>query len=131
MKLQILSDLHLEGWNYKIDLSQFECDSDIIILAGDIGVGEEAIHWAEELGKAMQKPVVFVAGNHEFYKHDINTVRKYYQSFSDNSNHVIYLDNNQTRFNDGVEDVKMASMKLTGVMYEKIGKQVILMIGIM
>lgn len=95
MKLQILSDLHLEAWNYKVDLSQFECDSDMIVLAGDIGVGDQAIHWAEELGNAMGKRVIFVAGNHEFYKHDINEVRNYYQSFSDNSNHVIYLDNNR------------------------------------
>ena len=55
MKLQILSDLHLEGWNYKIDLSQFECDSDMIVLAGDIGVGNQAIHWVEELGYNKEK----------------------------------------------------------------------------
>lgn len=60
MKLQILSDLHLEKEDFNIP----ETDADIIVLAGDIHERDQAIPW---LKKQTGKPVVYVAGNHEFY----------------------------------------------------------------
>lgn len=63
MKLHVLSDLHTEFAPF----SPPETDADALVLAGDTGVGlrgmERARGWAEALGK----PVVYVAGNHEFY----------------------------------------------------------------
>jgi Icc-related predicted phosphoesterase len=59
MKLHILSDLHLSQ-------AGFDCpatDADAIVLAGDIARPEQAVAWAAGLGK----PVLLVAGNHEFY----------------------------------------------------------------
>jgi predicted phosphohydrolase len=38
-------------------------DADIIVAAGDIGVGAQGLDWL----KALDKPVIYVAGNHEFY----------------------------------------------------------------
>jgi Icc-related predicted phosphoesterase len=38
-------------------------DADIIIAAGDIGLGEQGLEWL----KTLNKDVVYVAGNHEFY----------------------------------------------------------------
>jgi predicted phosphohydrolase len=38
-------------------------DADIIVAAGDIGVGAQGLDWL----KALNKPVIYVAGNHEFY----------------------------------------------------------------
>jgi len=67
MKVQLFSDLHLElqGF-YFIE----EKDSDVIVLAGDIAVGLNGIKWAIEVCEQHKKPVIYVAGNHEFYHHD-------------------------------------------------------------
>jgi predicted phosphodiesterase len=59
MKLHILSDLHL-GFG---DLEAPDTDADVVILAGDIGRPKDAVKWAY----GLRKPVVYVAGNHEFY----------------------------------------------------------------
>jgi predicted phosphodiesterase len=59
MKLNILSDLHLgQG-----ELAPPANDAEVIVLAGDIGRPAQALAWAAQLGK----PVLYVAGNHEFY----------------------------------------------------------------
>ena len=59
MKLNILSDLHLSLG--ALDLPQN--DADAVILAGDVARPGEAISWAS----GFAKPVLYVAGNHEFY----------------------------------------------------------------
>lgn len=61
MKIQILSDLHIEFQNFNIT----DTDADVIILAGDIHVGEKGVIWA--LDHIRHKPVFYVLGNHEYY----------------------------------------------------------------
>jgi len=61
LKLHILSDLHLE-------FGPFQCvqtDADVVVLAGDIRPGSCAVKWAK---KQFEQPVLFVPGNHEFYR---------------------------------------------------------------
>ena len=65
MKLHILNDLHIEFGEFKIP----ETDADVIIMAGDIGVGMQGLAWIET--QELDKPVIYVPGNHEFYHHDI------------------------------------------------------------
>ena len=65
MKLHILNDLHIEFE----DFAQPTTDADVVILAGDIGVGMEGLNWAEN--RFPDRPVIYVPGNHEFYHHDI------------------------------------------------------------
>ncbi len=60
MFIQVLSDLHLEMFDCNIPVS-----GDVIVLAGDIHVGTAGIRWAKKHFK--DTPVVYVAGNHEFY----------------------------------------------------------------
>jgi predicted phosphodiesterase len=65
MRLHILSDLHLEFGAAKIPRT----DADVIVLAGDIHLGREGWRWARnEFG---EKPVIYVLGNHEFYRHSL------------------------------------------------------------
>ena len=64
MKLQILSDLHLEV----ADFDPPATDADVVVLAGDIGRGVAGIDWAIE---RFRVPVVYVPGNHEYYKGDL------------------------------------------------------------
>jgi predicted phosphodiesterase len=59
MKLHVVSDLHLSVAPYELPATA----ADWIVLAGDIARPEQACAWAARLGK----PVLYVAGNHEFY----------------------------------------------------------------
>lgn len=66
MRLLVLSDLHLEVWRDhlpRIDASISR--PDVVILAGDIHTNFRAAYWAAESFPGL--PVVYVAGNHEFY----------------------------------------------------------------
>lgn len=59
MKLNILSDLHL-GFD---TMEGPVTDADLVVLAGDIARPRQAVAWALRL----EKPVLYVPGNHEFY----------------------------------------------------------------
>jgi predicted phosphodiesterase len=61
VRLHVLSDLHLEHAPYPSP----PADADVIVLAGDIGTGTDGIEWAQAW--AGGRPVLYVAGNHEFY----------------------------------------------------------------
>jgi len=47
-------------------------DADVVILAGDIGVGIGGMQWAE--ARFPGRPVIYVPGNHEFYHHDLTLI---------------------------------------------------------
>ena len=63
MRIALLSDIHLS-----VNALPFpDVDADIVVLAGDIARPAAAIEWA----KSCPLPVVYVAGNHEFYGSDL------------------------------------------------------------
>jgi Icc-related predicted phosphoesterase len=66
MKLHVLSDLHLEFGNFKPDIETVNA-ADVIVLAGDIHKGASGLKWARET--FLDKPIIYVTGNHEFYGH--------------------------------------------------------------
>lgn len=66
MRIQIVSDLHTEFGDFELP----ETDADVIILAGDIGVGMVGLEWIAQ--QNFDRPVIYVPGNHEFYHHDIS-----------------------------------------------------------
>lgn len=68
MKIHILSDLHTEF----ADFSPPDTDSDVVVLAGDIGVGLGGIEWAAK--QFPKQPVIYVPGNHEYYDHDTSLI---------------------------------------------------------
>ncbi len=63
-KLLIYSDLHLEVSDFQPDRAAVEA-ADVVVLAGDVHQGALGIAWARETFAA--KPIVYVAGNHEFF----------------------------------------------------------------
>lgn len=65
MRLHVLSDLHIEF----DDFQPPDTDSDVVILAGDIHVGTKGIEWASHTFR--DKPILYVPGNHEFYRQAI------------------------------------------------------------
>jgi predicted phosphodiesterase len=78
MKIAIYSDLHLEfGQEWKLPGN---LDADILILAGDIIVFDD-FNPLKVLLESWDKPVIFVAGNHENYTEFQRPMEKQIQEF--------------------------------------------------
>lgn len=92
-RILYMSDLHLEMERWRMDWRSLFADRragvrhpargpllsrlgevDLVILAGDIHNGLRGVVYADQLARYLQAPVVMVAGNHEFYHHDIATL---------------------------------------------------------
>jgi predicted phosphohydrolase len=87
MRLHILSDLHLEFGG----ITAPPTDADVIVLAGDIHLGNEGTRWARQ--NFCDKPVIYVLGNHEFYRHAIPALTQQLKRESNGSQiHVLEND---------------------------------------
>lgn len=62
MKIQIISDLHQE---FGVTELLFD-HADVVILAGDVNLGTKGVEWIKT--HIPNKPVIYVLGNHEYYK---------------------------------------------------------------
>lgn len=69
MKIQILSDLHVE---FSYFLFQ-DAEADVVVLAGDIGKGAQGIQFAESLLDKTDAAILMINGNHEYYSQDFDT----------------------------------------------------------
>ena len=75
MKIQLASDLHLEFLQHDWPIERLitpEPGADVLVLAGDIANGAGAC----QLFADWPTPVIYVAGNHEFYGHVIDPMRE-------------------------------------------------------
>lgn len=72
MRILILSDMHREFNWVRNPLPELPTPNsyDVIVFAGDIGVGTNGILWALDFAEAHKKPKIYVNGNHEYYKHN-------------------------------------------------------------
>jgi predicted phosphodiesterase len=66
VKLLVLSDLRVEFAPFEPDAAAVAA-ADVVVLAGDIHKGVRGIEWAR--AAFADKPIIYVAGNHEFYSH--------------------------------------------------------------
>lgn len=65
MKLLILSDLHAEFETFEVAK---DLDYDVAVLAGDImAPGRAAASWLRDPARFGDKPILLIAGNHEYY----------------------------------------------------------------
>ena len=78
MKIKLLSDLHLEG-RHGYRSSKFPMSwavyngEDVLVLAGDIAVGHDAVVDAIDYFLAQGYPhIIYVMGNHECYHHSMD-----------------------------------------------------------
>ncbi len=94
MKLHIISDLHLEFG----DFDPPDTDADVVVLAGDTAVGGAGIRWAQT--RLLNKQVIYVAGNHEFYKQALPRHLQKLRDFAAGTN-VHFLENDAITM-DGV-----------------------------
>lgn len=65
VRLHVLSDLHLERGGGP----PLAADADVLVLAGDIGLGVSGLRAA--IGWWPERPIVYVSGNHEPYGHGL------------------------------------------------------------
>ena len=68
MNIQIISDTHLEVSHKEITINPL-CD--LVILAGDIGDKDSALTFI----KGINKPVIYVLGNHEYWGNTIKETK--------------------------------------------------------
>lgn len=88
MKIHLVSDLHLEFAPYPNGAPK---GTDVVIAAGDIMKGPKGPFLLREIfGDYV--PIVYIAGNHEYYAHDITTNRMEILKYAEMYN-VHYLDN--------------------------------------
>jgi len=66
VRINYFSDVHLEFGEQEPPA----IDADIVVAAGDIGVFSQGVAWL----KSINKPVIYVAGNHEFYNNEYQQV---------------------------------------------------------
>jgi Icc-related predicted phosphoesterase len=103
MKLQIVSDLHIEFQTDGTEFSLPKTDADVIVIAGDVGVGfEEEFEFCKQTIQTHNKPVIFVLGNHSFYGKDadVNDIRKLWSVV--NYPNLHYLDEERFEIINGV-----------------------------
>jgi len=96
MRIQILADLHLEFVSYKIKLVE---DADILVIAGDFTTAD-SLQRLEALARTTKKPIVFVAGNHEYYGGIFDEVNQELERISSHSNDFHFLNNKSLQIDD-------------------------------
>jgi predicted phosphohydrolase len=96
MKLQIASDLHLEFLQRRFPGERLILpapDADMVVLACDIANGTQAI----ELFNDWPVPVLYIAGNHEFYGAQLEKVRADLRAAAAGTC-ITFLDNDSAEF---------------------------------
>jgi predicted phosphohydrolase len=118
MKIQIISDIHLEFYDnssYFIDIinnpkyksenidNGIDKDIDILILAGDIGnplsnIFDEFIKYVANI----YKTVLYITGNHEYYNNSIENIDVILEEKLAKYNNVYFL-NNKVKIIEGIK----------------------------
>lgn len=89
MRINYFSDVHLEFGEQSLPVA----DADVVVAAGDIGVFGQGVAWL----KRIDKPVIYVAGNHEFYNNDYHRVLDMLRRECEGSN-IRFLEKDQCVF---------------------------------
>lgn len=80
MRLAWITDPHLNFLN-PLTLEAFYekvrgVDADVLLITGDIAEGDCIVSTLKDLYEAVDKPIYFVLGNHDYYQSSIETVRQ-------------------------------------------------------
>lgn len=100
MRILILSDLHLEVWRDAPTQAQellstvasrfLASQPDLVVIAGDIDVGDRAVAWAHQVFRNLS--VIYVHGNHEAYEQKIDTLKGKLAQACSATGHIHLLD---------------------------------------
>ena len=84
MKIQLISDLHQEFGRSELSFDT----ADVVVLAGDVNLGTKGVEWM--LYAIKDKPVIYVLGNHEYYKGSYPKTLNKIRALAENTNiHVL------------------------------------------
>lgn len=92
MRIRVLSDLHREFGGTELP----NVPADVVVLAGDTDRGTKGVVWARK--RFPETPVLYVAGNHEFYNERIGRLHEKLREAAAGSN-VIILENDAAELN--------------------------------
>ena len=101
MKFRLLSDIHLEFSSY--DVEPLEDDKDtVLLLAGDISVAKYkpmTLNFMEKVSKQF-KTVLWIFGNHEYYKGSLGQSRAKADELICDLDNVFLLENEEFEFEE-------------------------------
>ncbi|SKC08397.1 Predicted phosphoesterase [Sphingobacterium nematocida] len=92
MRIQIISDLHQEFGRSELEFDK----ADLLILAGDTNIGTKGIEWVKNSVKDI--PVIYILGNHEYYKGSYPKTLNKIKDASKGTN-IVVLENDRFDFN--------------------------------
>jgi predicted MPP superfamily phosphohydrolase len=99
MKIRLLSDLHIEGYNFAYEHQ----GEDLLILAGDITTARHHIRYEELITSVPEHVRIFyVTGNHEYYHGTFDNENVYYKSLEKKYPNYTFLNNEAVTYG-GVE----------------------------
>lgn len=80
MKIAWFTDIHLDCVdNLRDTITRLKLEaksSEIVVITGDISVGTSVVQHLKQLENALNKPIYFVMGNHDYYFSNILETRK-------------------------------------------------------
>ncbi|PKH69282.1 metallophosphoesterase [Psychrobacter sp. 4Dc] len=73
MKLQILSDLHIDSYARQSHPVGHipKTDADLVLVAGDTANSDKGMPWLQEQAARLEVPLITIAGNHEYFDEDV------------------------------------------------------------
>lgn len=95
MKLTWLTDIHLNFLDYDTrkvfytNIINTQCDA--VLISGDIAEATNVVQLLNEMANAIQKPIYFVLGNHDYYRGTIDDVREKMLALTQKENHLHWL----------------------------------------
>ena len=102
MEFRLMSDLHLEFEDRVMDYTPMPQQNDkhtVLILAGDVALGIDAVGFIQKMCKRFYK-VVYCLGNHEFYYNEYNKTRARWNDRPDMPGNFILLDDHTAVIDD-------------------------------
>ncbi len=95
MKLAWLTDIHLNFLHTPERLLFYQklidCQSDAILLTGDIAEAPSLSPLLEEMAEAIRAPIYFILGNHDYYHSSIKKVREEMLLLSEKHTYLTWL----------------------------------------
>lgn len=95
MNLTWLTDIHLnflevdEREKFYRDI--LETKSDAVLITGDIAEATSFVMLLTEMADYIKKPIYFVLGNHDYYRGDVNEVRKASKALTMSNDYLFWL----------------------------------------
>ena len=105
MKLALASDLHFEFYNdpnWLPPLAGIVTNDtpDILVLAGDIGIGEGVIEAIERIAAALPcTQILWVAGNHEYFHQNYDDTLEKFRGAFQSSDRIHFLERGAIEIN--------------------------------